>query len=267
MNRLGIDSQTVFGMPPGNHIDLAARLGCGHISIGLAPVPWRLPQFAPWSLRDERSARLEVVQRADDKGICLSLGEGFAIRPGSSVAALDKDLDFMAEMGVVAVGTVAIETDPARAMDELAILASMTHDRGLGLYLEFAPPHAFPGLQHALGALDALGSPHAKLIIDAMHLFRCGNSAEQVAQLDPQLLGRVQMSDAAMVGPGKPYMEEACFERSLPGEGELPLKALATALPPHVPVCLEAPNRIEARDIASLEDYAGRAMQQVRALF
>lgn len=267
MNRLGIDSQTVFGMPPADHINLAARLGCGHISIGLAPVPWRLAQFPLWSLREARSARLEVLQRAADNGISLSLGEGFAIRPGSSVAGLDKDLDHMTELGVVAVGTVAIETDRARAMDELALLASMTRDRGLGLYLEFAPPHAFPDLHHALSALKALKSPHARLIIDAMHLFRCGNSVEQVAQLDPSLLGRVQVSDAAMVGSGKLYMEEACFERSLPGEGGLPLKALAAVLPGHVPVCLEAPNRGRASDIATLEEYAGQAMQRVRALF
>ncbi|WP_159979364.1 MULTISPECIES: sugar phosphate isomerase/epimerase [unclassified Novosphingobium] len=267
MNRLGIDSQTVFGMPPADHIDLAARLGCGHISIGLGPVPWQLAQFAPWSLREARSVRLEVVQRAADNGISLSLGEGFAIRPGSSVAGLDKDLDHMTELGVVAVGTVAIETDRSRAMDELAMFASMTHERGLDLYLEFAPPHAFPNLHHALLALRVLGSPHAKLIIDAMHLFRCGNSVEQVAQLAPSLIGRVQMSDAAMVGSGKPYMEEACFERSLPGEGELPLQALAAVLPPRVPVCLEVPNRGRAADIATLEEYAGQAMQRVRALF
>jgi hypothetical protein len=29
----------MFGMPPVEHITLAADLNCGHISMGLAPVP------------------------------------------------------------------------------------------------------------------------------------------------------------------------------------------------------------------------------------
>lgn len=267
MNRLGIDSQTVFGMPPSDHIDLAAKLGCGHISIALGPVPWRISEFAPWSLRDHQSMRRQVVERAADNGIALSLGEGFAIRPGSSVMAFGEDLDFMAAMGVAGIGTVALETDRARAMDELATLASMTRDRGLELYLEFAPPHAFPDLHHALAAVEALEASHAKLVIDAMHLFRCGNTVAQVAALPARLLGRVQLSDATMVGAGKPYMEEACFERSIPGDGELPLRQLVATLPSDVPIGLEAPNLNAAPDIASLVRYVERAVQRTQALF
>ena len=60
MARLGIELLSVFGMPPTEHVKLAADLGCGHISMALTQLPFNPHGYAPWSLRDDASLRREM---------------------------------------------------------------------------------------------------------------------------------------------------------------------------------------------------------------
>jgi hypothetical protein len=79
-----------------------------------------------------------------------------------------------------------------------------------------------------------------------MHLVRSGSGAEDVAALDPELIGHVQLADALLVPTIPDYMEEACFERMVPGTGELPLVDILAALPSDVVIGLEVPLRSQA---------------------
>lgn len=260
IKRLGIDAQTVFGLSPVEHIALAAGLGCGHISIAPGQAPWKLADIGEWSLRDDPQLRRDVVTAASEHGIEFSLGEGFAIRPGTTAKDFAGDLDLMAELGVTNVGTVGIDTDVSRTMEQLGTLSELTAERGLSLLLEFAPPHAFPGLDQAVAALRLLKRPNIKLNLDVMHFFRCGNDVSQIAALPVEMIGRAQLCDAKLLDQGKPYMQEACFERLLPGEGELPLEDFVAALPPGLPIGIETPNQAASRDRAGLMKYVRRAV-------
>ena len=139
MNRLGINMQTVFGLPPVEFVHLAGDLGCSHVSTGLAPVPWKLDHFADWSLSDDAPLRRRTMEAMRDRGVSISLAEGFTIRPGREIADLQSDLDVAAELGAERVGTVAMEMDRARAFEQIALLAEMTAERDLRLVFEFAP--------------------------------------------------------------------------------------------------------------------------------
>jgi len=261
MKRLGIDGQTVFGLAPLEHIALAKKLGCGHISIALSQAPWKLPDVGEWSLREDARLRRDVVAASADSGVSLSLGEGFAIRPNVQVRDFAKDLDLMAEMGVRSVGTVGLGADVAQAKDQLAQLSELTAERGLILLLEFAPPHAFPGLLEAAAALCELGRANIKLNLDVMHFYRCGNTAGQLEALPRSLIGRAQLCDAKLLDQGKAYMEEACFERLLPGEGEIPLEEFLAALPQDLPIGIETPNRDAVPDKSHLLAHVRQAVE------
>lgn len=240
MDRLGIDMQTVFGLPPVEHVKLAAQLDCSHVSMGLAPVPWKLDGFPDWSLHDV-DARREMKSAMRDLGVSLSVVEGFAVRP--SVDARDRaaDLDIAVELGAERASAVCMERDLSRGLDQLAVLAELTAERGMTLTLEFAPPHAINTLAGALAAVRTLGRRNVRLVIDAMHFFRSGGAVADLMTVDPALIGYVQLCDAPRVSGGEDYLTEACFGRRCPGEGELPLRDFLSAFPADAPIGLEAP--------------------------
>lgn len=241
--RLGLDNQTVFGLPPVDHVRVAAELGCATVSLAHAPVPWKLDRFPSWSLVDDHDLRRETRAALRDTGVRLALAEGFTIRPNTGVRDRLAELDLMAELGAERIGTVSMESDPARALEQMALLADLAAERHMLLMFEFAPPHTFPSLSQALGAVRKIDRSNVHLLIDAMHLFRTGGAVADIAALDPGVIGYVQLSDAPLAGDGGDYYREASFERTLPGQGELPLSDLLRALPYDIPLGLEVPRQ------------------------
>jgi sugar phosphate isomerase/epimerase len=76
-----------------------------------------------------------------------------------------------------------------------------------------------------------------------MHLVRSGSGAADLAALNPDLIGYAQLNDATLQPRTDNYMEEAMFERLVPGEGELPLHDILTSLPPDTMIEIEVPRR------------------------
>ena len=200
MTRLGIELLSVFGMPPIDHVKLAADLGCGHISTGLTQLPFNPHGYAAWSLRDDASLRREMKAAMRDHGVVIGLGEGFAARPGQDLRDRQADLDLMAELGAERVSGVSMEPDLARTKDQFAILAEYAEQRGMRATIEFAPAQAIGDLAAALAVVEHVGQPNFRLLIDAMHFFRSGGGVSDLAALDPQLIGYVQLCDV----PRKP---------------------------------------------------------------
>lgn len=256
----------MFGMPPVEHILLAAKLDCSHICTGLVPLPWKLDRFSDWSLRDNIGLRRDMIAAMRDKGVALALGEGCIVRAGLDVQDYAADLDLFAELGALQINTVATEPDLSRAQAQLALLADMADQRGMGLTLEFAPPHSINTLEKALYAIRGIAKPNARMTIDAMHFFRSGGSIGQLAVAGGACIGHVQLCDVPMTPTNDDYYQEACFGRRLPGEGDLPLRALLAALPKDVRVGLEIPMLARIGAAASLETLVTRAVTLARDL-
>jgi sugar phosphate isomerase/epimerase len=267
MRPLGIDSQTVFGMPPVDYVQLAADLGCNHITSGPAPVPWKLNRFPTWSLRDDPDLRRELLAVMRDRGVSLALAEGFTVRPGIEAVDRAADLDLFAALGAERVSAVSMEPDPARALDQLATLAELTAQRNMRFVIEFAPPHpCINTLERALAAVHYIDRPNVALLIDTMHLFRSGGSVAQLAALDPNLMGYVQLCDAPVLASVEDYFAEACFERKCPGEGELPLSGLLNVIPAGTRIGLEVPLRSALRAADDVRPVIGRVVASARRL-
>ena len=260
MNRLGLDGQTLFGMPPVEYVMLAAELGCSHVSMGLGPVPWKLDRFPDWSLRDSIGLRREMVAAMHDRGVVFAQGEGCIVRANLDVRNYASDLDLFAGLGALQISTVAMEPDASRAEAQLAVLAQMAGERGMGLTLEFAPPHSINTFEKALSAVRSIARPNVRLTIDAMHFFRSGGTVDQLALADDMYIGHVQLCDVPLVATSDDYYQEACFARRLPGEGSLPLRAFLAALPKDVRVGLEIPMRARIDTEDSLEALVARGV-------
>jgi sugar phosphate isomerase/epimerase len=266
VEQLGIELLSVFALPPVEFVNLAADLDCRYISTGLSAVPYNPHGYPSFSLRDDAALRAQMIAAMEDRGVAISLGEGCIVRPEAEARNLAADLDLFAELGVTRINTVSLDPDRARSFDEFGILVEIAAERGMETTVEASPGLTVGDLDTALAAIDHVGRPDFRLLIDTMHVVRSGSSADAVAALDPNLIAYVQLSDATLEPRFDSYMEEAMYERMVPGEGELPLRELLAALPDGLVISLEVPQRALAEAGVGPEERLGRCVEATRAL-
>jgi sugar phosphate isomerase/epimerase len=257
MDRISIEFISVFGLPPVEFVNLAADLYCQYISMGLAPMTSNPHNYPLWSLREDTVLRRDMIAAIGDRGISISLGEGFIVRSGADVRDQAGDLDLMAELGIKRVNIVSIEPDADRSLDQFSSFVEMADALGMETTLEFLPGFPVGDLAAALSTIKHIDNPNFRLLIDMMHLFRTGSSAADIAALDPGLIGYAQLCDVPLVSQDDQYMEEARNERLAPGAGELPLLDAVKALPRDIILGLEVPLLKQAQaGIAPMERLA-----------
>jgi sugar phosphate isomerase/epimerase len=241
MNRLGIETLSAFAMPPVEYVNLAADLGCANISLGLTPVPINPQNYAPFNLCEDAALRREMKAALKDRGVVISLAEGLTVRPGTEARGRAREQDVFAELGAQRINVVSLDPDFHRTVAQFAIAAEMAAERGMATTMEFAPGLTVDDLPTALEVVRQIGRPDFRLLIDTMHLIRTGSSPADLAALDPDLIGYIQLADAPLVSIFPSYMQEAMTERRIPGQGELPLLDILKVLPRHLVVSLEVP--------------------------
>jgi sugar phosphate isomerase/epimerase len=243
MNPLGVERLCVFGMPPAAFVNLAADLGCPFVGIGLTAMRYYNPHGYPdWSLREDPALRREMVAALQDRGVTVSLCEGFGVGRDIDVGGYAADLDIVHELGGRRINAVSMDKDFTRTADGFAALAELADPRGIEVVIEIGPGPV-RDLEAAVRAVRHVGRGNFRLLIDTMHFFRFGSRVADVATLDPGLIGYVQLCDAPLQSGFPSYMEEALHERLPPGEGELPLLEFLRLVPRDVVVSVEVPRR------------------------
>jgi sugar phosphate isomerase/epimerase len=266
MERLGIEPLSVFGMPPVAFVELAADLGLRYIAIMLTPMP-NPYGYPPFSLRDDAELRRQTLAALRDTGVSIALGEGMVVREDTDMRDLATDIAVMGELGAPRVNTMSFDSDRNRTIDRFGAVAELAAGAGMETTFEFGPSKPVGRtLPEALEIIRAVGRQDFRLLIDTMHLVRSGSGAEDVAALDPELIGHVQLADAPLVPTIPDYMEEACFERMVPGTGELPLVDILAALPSDVVIGLEVPLRSQADMGIGPHERLGRCVDAARGL-
>jgi sugar phosphate isomerase/epimerase len=196
----------------------------------------------PFSLKDPKLRR-DVLAAMTDRGVAISLGDGFLVLPDAEMGAFTADLDALAELGAPRINVVSLDPDLGRTFDQFAELTELAGQRGIETVVEPVPGLTVGDLPTALAAREHVGRPDFRLLIDTMHLVRSGSGAADVAALNPDHIGYAQLNDTTLRPRGDNYMEEAMFERMVPGDGELPLRDILSALPPGIVVEIEVPQR------------------------
>ena len=269
---LGLELLTVLGLGPVEHVTLAADLGCTSVSMGLAQLPERFnPHGYPaWSLREDPALRRELKAALADRGVAISIAEGLGVAPDLDAAARAADMDIFAELGALRINAVDMGVERERAFDQLAVLAGMAAARDMDFSIEFCPAFTIRSLPEALDAVRHIGEGRATVLIDSMHFFRSGGTVREIADLDPALIGHVQLSDAARKGPKgedrTSYMAEAMAGRMIPGQGELPMREFVEALPRGQVLGLEVPLLAAAHNGRAAQDYVGEIVKRTRDL-
>jgi sugar phosphate isomerase/epimerase len=266
MNRLGIELISVLGMNPVATVELAADLGLSHIKVAFSSLPFDCG-YPPFSLRKDASLRRELIAVCRDRGIFISLGDGFQIRAGMDVRTYyPEHLEIMAELGVKNVNALIVDKDLGHGFDQFAVLAEMVAAHGMETVIEFIPIFGVCNLETAAAAVRHVGRRDTRILIDTMHAGRSGMRAADLKALDPDMIGHVQLCDAPKVPTIDDYMEEACFERMVPGTGELPLFDYLAAIRRDIPIGVEVPQRAEARAGIGPHERFGKAVAGAREL-
>ncbi|WP_201408720.1 sugar phosphate isomerase/epimerase family protein [Mycobacterium paraintracellulare] len=242
-DRLALGMLSVFGLPPIEFVELAAELGCPRISAAIQGMPLVPLGYPAFSLKDDAALRKDLLAAMDDRGVTISLGDGFLVRPGADVDALRPDLDVMAELGVPRINVVSLDPDLPRTLDQFAALTELAAQRGIGTVVEPVPGLTIGDLRAGLAAAEYVGRSEFRLLVDTMHLMRSGSGASELAAVDPGRIGYAQLNDTTLRPRMDNYLEEAMFERLVPGEGDLPLRDILAALPADIVIEIEVPQR------------------------
>lgn len=261
---LGIESRTLAGMGPVDHVRLAAELGCTRVSLGLAQVSGAAAGYAPWSLRTDAALRRELAAALRDTDVCIKVGEGMAV--SDMIAAEDHaaDFDLFAEIGAKRISAHDNGLERERAVDQLGRLAVMARDRGMDLTVIFAPVLTTRTLDDALLLVREIGEDKASVTIDSLYFFRTGGQVRQIAELDTALVGHVRICDGTLKATDSD--DAAGKARLIPGEGELALRDFVAALPRGKTLGIDVTLPQAALGYDAAKDYVSEVVARTRAL-
>jgi sugar phosphate isomerase/epimerase len=266
MDRLAIEFICVFGMPPVEFVHFAADQGCTNIGMACAPIVANPYGFPAWNLHGDAALARQTKAALTERGVKVTLGEGFLIMPGIEIGDAAPKLDVLAELGAPTANCVLIEADRARAIEQFGHFAAMAAQRGMAATIEFMPMVPTNTIAAALDIIDGAGADNGKVLIDAMHFFRSGATVADLAATDPQRIGYAQLCDVPMPAINPDYGSEARDGRLAPGEGDLPLLDFLRALPRDLIVGLEVPMLAKAQAGMPLADLLAPGIAAARAL-
>lgn len=258
---LGMAHFTVIDVPPLDLVGLAARTGYGRIGLRLHPAFPGAPYYElPVGSADLR----EMKRRLEDHGIAVYDIEFVVVDAGFAAASLAPMLESAAELGAKRLSVCGDDPDRPRLITSFAGLCDLAAGFGMGVDLECMAWRQVASLPDALRVVEAAGHPNGGVLVDALHLFRTGGTAADMRAIPPARIRSAQLCDALAKPPvtQDAIIREARSGRLPPGEGELPLRELLSALSDDVAVGVEVP----MDGTASAEAHARRTFNATRKL-
>jgi sugar phosphate isomerase/epimerase len=266
MDRLAIEFISVLGMPPVEYVELTARLGVTKLGFAPAPIAANPLGYPAWDLRTDPALLRATKAALAANGVSVALGEGFLMMQGLEIADSKPIMDIMAELGAPMVNAITMEQDRARAHDQFALYAEMAAERGMLAALEFMPMMWPLNIHEAAALVTESGAANGRVLVDAMHFFRGGSQVSDLAQIDPALIGHIQICDVPMPAKIAEYGMEARDNRLPLGEGDLPLAQFLNSLPGTLNVGIEMPLVARAEAGENIEDLLRQSVATSRGL-
>jgi sugar phosphate isomerase/epimerase len=256
----GLEHLTLLGLAPPDLVTVAAHAGFGAVGLRLSPAT---DHERPWPMAPGSAMLAETALRCADTGVTVLDAEAVRLGPGrlgAGRADFRPVLDAAAQLGARYVNALCEDTDLGRLSDEFARLVADARPYGIRPVIEFMAYRSVHTLADATAIVARSGG--GGILIDALHVQRCGVSLGAIRALDPGLVTYVQLCDAPLTAPAD-QVGEARSARLLPGDGELPVTGLLAALPHGVPVAVEAPQVGAADHPAAFAARARRALESV----
>ena len=271
---LALDHLTLLDIAPPDFVGLAAGAGFDAVGLRIAPAT---ADESPWPMSPGSRMLADTVARCQDTGVTVLDAEMIRLTPRTDLVAAEAVLEAAAELKASHLTTIGEDPDLTRLCERFAELTRMAAPYGVRPLIEFMAYKTVRTLDDAVAIAAGSGGG---VLLDALHIQRCGADIAQIARMDRALLGYVQLCDAPLEPPGEAGLpgdrvlprgqtpdggaaaREARAGRLLPGEGSLPLTELLSVLPATIPVAVEAP-RLSLRDRLTPAEVAARARRSL----
>ncbi len=276
MPLVGIGHLTMLDVAPPDWVSLAHEAGFDAVGIRAAAIG---PTEEEWPMRAGSPMLAETLRRMADTGMRVLDAELVRLDPQTAVAKYEPLFETGAELGASFVNVMADDPELHRAGDNFAALVEAARPYGLRPAIEAIP---YMQVRTLSDAATLVGDSGGGIIIDPLHLQRGGGGPRDVRSLNPGLIAYCQLCDAPLAAPHdlpRPLKLprgqsvegitdlalEARAMRLLPGDGELPLAEIVSALPAGLPFSVETPNLALLESLGAPE-FARRARQAVTRL-
>lgn len=257
----GLEHLTMLDVAPPEFVTAAAQAGFDAVGLRVAPLS---PGEEAWPVAPGSPMLAETMRRCGGTGVAVLDVEAVPLRPGTDLAGCERVLETAAVLGARYLNVICADPDTDRTADRLAELVRLARPYRVRPVVEFM---AWLPVRTLAGAVAVVrGSGGAGLLLDTLHVQRCGVTAAEVAALDPGLLSYLQLCDApAAPPPGIGAIAEARTARLLPGQGELPLGDLLAVVPDALPVTAETPSLAARRGLTSAQ-FAARVRRALKTV-
>lgn len=231
---------TMLRADPFELVDAAAAGGFDRCGVRIVAPD---PDQTVCDLVGDRTLRSRFVKHLANSGVEILDFEAVWLRGDTDVNALVPALEAAADMGSKYVLTVGYDFEMHRLADTFGRLADAADQFGLTLPVEFITYSAITSLADAVALTTQVGRRNVSILIDSLQFFRAGAEFDVLAKIPPSSLPYAQLCDGPAVGPTSvdALRFEARSARLIPGAGDLDLRRLLAALPPSIPLSIEAP--------------------------
>lgn len=205
-----------------------------------------------------------VTRALAETGLCALDLEVVWFKPGEDASVHDAMVEIALELGARNLLCVSSEPDITTTKRRLEHLCRRAEQGNLRVVLEFLAITEINSLQVALQVVRDVAHPAGGILVDTLHLLRTGSAAQDLRDIDRQLMPYLQLCDAtAALADGSPegLLEDALYLRRLPGDGALPLRDILAQVDPHLPLSME----IRSREL--MQRFADDAVGRARAVF
>lgn len=193
----------------------------------------RIPLLLDCEEKGSRGRAVSALRRSGLTWLPLNALEGlFALEPAALLTRADSVFSLAKRFGVSQVIVVPGQpthgtTSIREAQETLRTVKDRASSHEISLLYELIgfSSHAFPSLEQAHAVASSAG---IQLVLDTFHLAVSKTRLQEIAGLSSDAIGLVHLSDALTRGTTLEELRDG--DRVLPGEGELPLVDLLTAI-------------------------------------
>ena len=236
--KISLHHLTLQDVQPDEFADIAAETGYNSVCLFI-----KVPGDAvPFPRIQSVAAAQNFKKRLDGLGLSVHNTDTFMITPDAKPSDHAETLDIAAALGAKTFNALSLDPDKAVVAEKLATVAEMAGKVGIQLILEWFRFSEIKTLKDSVDLLKRAGDANLALNVDILHLIRNGETPDDMANVDPALMGYAQVSDGPLSQPDdEKQLDEATMNRNFPGAEEYPLISFIQRLPKDTVVCVEAP--------------------------
>ncbi|WP_244496298.1 sugar phosphate isomerase/epimerase family protein [Aureimonas ureilytica] len=189
---LGVAHFSAIALPPLDFVCAAAKAGFSRVGLRLHPA---FPGAPFYELPAGSLAARDVRSALADHGLSLFDIEFVVLSPDFRPETLTGMLEGAAALGAKRLSVCGDDPDEARLTDTFAGLCDLCAGVGMSVDLENMGWRPVATFEAALRVVEASGRANAGVLVDAIHLFRNGGRADQVARAPAGRIAALQLCD------------------------------------------------------------------------